>query len=177
MGFKEWLKDLGSLASKVRSAYENWCSSAVERVKEEQEKTNSKSILESTKEIYDTNRERLQKRLKSLHHKVVSGTENIVKLFQGNNIRNKYTDITVSHEISVSDRTNTPSPDTSIMISLEKGDESLVNNRDLEDGNLQQPQNNTSNNPKHHTYNPVIWFALFFCILILLLIYLLVNND
>jgi len=135
--------------------------------------------LESTKEIYDTNRERLHLRLKSLHHKVVSGTENIVKLFQGKNRAKNPDNITISHEISISDRTNTPTPDPSdimILVEKDKTDESRSANTYLEDGSLQQLQpQNTTNNPKHQTFNPM-WFALFFCILIILLIYFIIGT-
>jgi len=69
----------GTLASRVRSAYEMWCKAALEKVKEEKEKLYHKKTLF---EIYDNNRDLLQDGLKSLRYKVVSGTENIVKLFK-----------------------------------------------------------------------------------------------
>jgi len=78
----------GTLASKVRTAYETWCRVALEKIKEEQEKQeklNEVSILSTTKEFYESNRVRLHRRIKSIHHKVVSGTENIVRLFQDQN--------------------------------------------------------------------------------------------
>jgi len=78
----------GALASKVRTAYETWCRIALEKVKEEQEKSlldNEHNIISSTKDFYQTNRVRLHHRIKSIHHKVVSGTENIVRLFQDQN--------------------------------------------------------------------------------------------
>jgi hypothetical protein len=147
----------GTLASKVRSAYETWCSLALEKVKEEQEKQHSKNILESTKEIYDTNRERLHHRFKSLHERVVSGTENIVKLFQ--------------------DRTNTPTPDgtdQNVLLEKEKVEEIKSIKGDLEEGSIPQvPLNgsNSSHREKRHSINPSVWFIIFFFLLIILLIY------
>jgi len=114
----------GALAAKVRTAYETWCTIAFQKVKEEQEKQSEISILATTKEFYETNRVRLHRRLKSLHHKVVSGTENIVRLFQDQS------------------STNTPKNDgveDTLLFDKEKesGEEGqLVSIRDIEEGTV-----------------------------------------
>lgn len=173
----------GTLASRIRSACEIWCKAALEKVKEERERFfNTKSILETTIEIYDTNRDILQDRLKSFQHKVVTGTENIVKLLKSSHKTNFRKQYNLSHELSLSDRTNTPSLDNSEVLdslSFKKDcDESMNSVNTIitiepdEGGTLlTQSENDSDTGEEKRTYNPVMWFIFIFCLLFILLIY------
>jgi hypothetical protein len=158
IGFQGMIES--TLAGKVRAAYEMWCQVALLKVKEEQEKQSEINIISTTKEFYEANRVRLHRRLKSIHHKVVSGTENIVRLFQ--------------------DQTGLKVPDTEgnepLLFDKEKesGEEGLVPLRDMEEGNIQntyqpviQPRKDKSSHGPGKTALLILCFLLLIFILVL----------
>eukprot|EP01124_Arcella_intermedia_P022542 TRINITY_DN3384_c0_g1_i2.p1 TRINITY_DN3384_c0_g1~~TRINITY_DN3384_c0_g1_i2.p1 ORF type:complete len:146 (-),score=50.58 TRINITY_DN3384_c0_g1_i2:37-474(-) len=73
----------GELLKKVQSSYENWISFAVKYL-EENKREEAKPLLTSIQnptKFFD-HKLKLHRRLKQLNNRVVSGTENIVRIFQ-----------------------------------------------------------------------------------------------